>query len=123
MRGADERSGSLFSYVDLEARVPKGHPLRAIREIVNEALWALEDDFAGGCTPPMGRPSILPEKTTAGAAVASLLYDPFGAAIDGAAGVRPACSAGSSGWGSMIRCGTIRCSRKTATGCSKARLR
>src|SRR5438270_3537108 len=33
-----ERSGSLFSYVDLEARVPKGHPLRTIREIVNRAL-------------------------------------------------------------------------------------
>ena len=24
MRGSDERSGSLFSYVDLEARVPAG---------------------------------------------------------------------------------------------------
>ena len=61
MRGTDERSGSLFSYVDLEARVPKGHPLRAIREIVNEALWALEDDFAAMYA-PMGRPSIPPEK-------------------------------------------------------------
>ena len=28
MRGGDERSGSLFSYVDLEARVGKDHPLR-----------------------------------------------------------------------------------------------
>jgi hypothetical protein len=28
MRGNDGRSGSLFSYVDLEARVPRGHPLR-----------------------------------------------------------------------------------------------
>ena len=34
MRGEDERSGSLFSYVDLEAPVPKGHPLRMIRAIV-----------------------------------------------------------------------------------------
>jgi hypothetical protein len=31
MRGEDERSGSLFSYVDLEARVGQSHPLRAIR--------------------------------------------------------------------------------------------
>ena len=31
MRGGDERSGSLFSYVDLEARVGKDHPLRIIR--------------------------------------------------------------------------------------------
>ena len=61
MRGADERSGSLFSYVDLEARVPKDHPLRAIREIANEALSALEDDFAAMYA-PLGRPSIPPEK-------------------------------------------------------------
>ena len=38
MRGGDERSGELFSYVDLEARVRADHPLRAIRAIVNEAL-------------------------------------------------------------------------------------
>ena len=38
MRGEDERSGSLFSYVDLEARVRQDHPLRVIRAIVNDAL-------------------------------------------------------------------------------------
>ncbi|SFP02671.1 hypothetical protein SAMN04244567_03646 [Paracoccus pantotrophus] len=37
MRGADAASGSLFSYVDLEARIPAGHPLRTIRQVVNEA--------------------------------------------------------------------------------------
>jgi len=31
MRGSDQRSGTLFSYVDLEARVRSGHPLRMIR--------------------------------------------------------------------------------------------
>jgi hypothetical protein len=41
MRGTDERSGSLFSFVDLETRVPKDHPLRAIREIANGALLDL----------------------------------------------------------------------------------
>ena len=41
MRGSDERSGALFSYVDLEARVPAAHPLRTIRVIVNNALTAL----------------------------------------------------------------------------------
>ena len=41
MRGEDERSGALFSYVDLEARVGQDHPLRTIRAIVNEALAAL----------------------------------------------------------------------------------
>ena len=61
MRGGDERSGELFSYVDLEARVRRDHPLRAIREIVNEALVALELEFAGLYS-PLGRPSIPPEK-------------------------------------------------------------
>jgi hypothetical protein len=36
MRGSDERSGELFSCVDLEDRVPTEHPLRVIRRIVNE---------------------------------------------------------------------------------------
>ena len=34
MRGSDARSGSLFSYVDLEERVPAKHPLRVIKAIV-----------------------------------------------------------------------------------------
>jgi len=42
MRGSDERSGDLLSYVDLEDRVPAQHPLRLIRRVVNEVLVALE---------------------------------------------------------------------------------
>ena len=61
MRGGDERSGSLFSYVDLEARVGKSHPLRTIRVIVNEALAALAGEFSALYS-PIGRPSIPPEK-------------------------------------------------------------
>ena len=61
MRGSDGRSGALFSYVDLEARVPWGHPLRAIRAIVNEALGGLSPTFAR-LYAPLGRPSIPPEK-------------------------------------------------------------
>ncbi len=61
MRGGDERTGELFSYVDLEARVRRDHPLRAIRTIVTEALLALERDFAALYS-PIGRPSIPPEK-------------------------------------------------------------
>jgi len=61
MRGEDERTGELFSYVDLEARVRRDHPLRAIRTIVHEALVALELEFVGLYS-PIGRPSIPPEK-------------------------------------------------------------
>ena len=61
MRGDDERSGSLFSYVDLEARVGKDHPLRTIRGVVNEALASLSSEFSG-LYALMGRPSIPPEK-------------------------------------------------------------
>jgi transposase len=61
MRGSDERSGSLFSYVDLEARVRGNHPLRAIREIANAALNDLSREFAALYT-EFGRPSIAPER-------------------------------------------------------------
>jgi transposase len=61
VRGRDERTGALFSYVDLEARVRPDHPLRSIRAIVNEGLAALEREFAALYS-PMGRPSIPPEK-------------------------------------------------------------
>jgi transposase len=61
MRGSDQRTGELFSYVDLEARVRRDHPLRAIRAIVNEALSALEPDFAALYS-LIGRPSIPPEQ-------------------------------------------------------------
>ena len=61
MRGGDERSGELFSYVELEARVRRDHPLRVIRAVVNEALAALGAEF-GALYSPIGRPSIPPEK-------------------------------------------------------------
>jgi transposase len=61
MRGSDERSGELFSYVDLEDRVPAGHPLRLIRRIVNEVLAALDGEFTK-LYADSGRPSIAPER-------------------------------------------------------------
>jgi transposase len=61
MRGVDERTGELFSYVDVEARVRADHPLRPIRAIANEALSALEQEF-GLLYARVGRPSIPPEK-------------------------------------------------------------
>jgi transposase len=61
MRGSDGRAGELFAYVDLERRVPAAHPLRAIREIVNQALSELSPTFAR-LYARLGRPSIPPEK-------------------------------------------------------------
>jgi transposase len=61
MRGEDTRSGSLFSYVDVEGRVPRKHPLRAIREIVNQALAELSREFEALYS-HTGRPGIAPEK-------------------------------------------------------------
>jgi len=61
MRGSDERTGSLFSFVDLEERVPHRHPLRKIRQIVNEALASLDGEFARLYSSE-GRPSIAPER-------------------------------------------------------------
>ena len=62
MRGSDERSGSLFSYVDLEARVRVDHPLRVIREVVNEALSALDGELSTLYPRRLGRPSVPPER-------------------------------------------------------------
>ncbi len=61
MRGEDRSSGSLFSYVDLEERVPADHPLRLIRVIVNEVVASLSAEFEGLYS-PLGRPGIAPEK-------------------------------------------------------------
>jgi hypothetical protein len=35
MRGQQERSGSLFSYVSIEERIPSSHPLRRIRKLAD----------------------------------------------------------------------------------------
>jgi transposase len=61
MRGTDEQTGTLFSYVSPDALVPHDHPLRAIRSLVNAALAELSPRFAG-LYAGGGRTSIAPEK-------------------------------------------------------------
>lgn len=61
MRGTDEKSGSLFSYVDLEDRIPFKHPLRKIRQVVNDALASLDEEFEALYV-DFCRPSIAPER-------------------------------------------------------------
>ena len=60
MRGRDDRSEGLFSYVRLEERVPLDHPLRPIRALADEVLAGLSSRF-DALYSGMGRPSIPPE--------------------------------------------------------------
>lgn len=61
MRGSDTRQEGMFSYVSPESRIPKDHPLRPIREMVDDALKELSADF-DVLYSHTGRPSIAPEK-------------------------------------------------------------
>jgi len=61
MRGEDQRSDGIFSYVRLEQRVPADHPLRPIRELTDAALKELSRDF-NRLYSRDGRPSIPPER-------------------------------------------------------------
>jgi transposase len=61
MRGDDEICGRLFSYIDLEKRVRRDHPLRVIRQIANAALKSLSGEFQKLYS-PIGRVSIPPER-------------------------------------------------------------
>jgi len=60
-RGVDHQQSGMFSYISAERRVPKDHPLRAIRVMVDAALressWRFDAVYASS-----GRPSIPPEK-------------------------------------------------------------
>jgi transposase len=61
MRGADEQSESMFSYLSPEQRVPQDHPLREIRRLTDRALGRLSPRF-GTLYVKFGRPSVPPEK-------------------------------------------------------------
>lgn len=64
MRGADILQESLFTVRQLDDFVPASHPLRPIRERVNQALVRLDGLFAQMYADDAkgGRPSIAPEK-------------------------------------------------------------
>jgi transposase len=71
MRGADVTQGSMFSYLTLEDYVPKEHPLRPIREIVNAALREMDETFAAMYA-DTGRDSTPPEQLLRGLILQSL---------------------------------------------------
>src|SRR6202046_2080970 len=72
MRGEDRTNGTLFSYVDVEARIPAKHPLRAMRRLTNAALAELDARFSA-LYQGIGRPSIPPERLLR-ASLLQLLY-------------------------------------------------
>ncbi len=61
MRGSEDQQGSMFSYVDLESRIPASHPLRRIRRLVDQALGEMSSRF-DELYARRGRPSIPPER-------------------------------------------------------------
>jgi len=61
MRGEDRRSEQLFSYVNLEARIPSKHPLRRILALADDALRSLSGEFSA-IYALSGRSSIPPER-------------------------------------------------------------
>jgi transposase len=61
MRGDDQQQSGMFSYVSLEERVPHDHPLRRIREMVDQILRGMAKEF-DGLYAKTGRPSVPPER-------------------------------------------------------------
>ena len=61
MRGSDTRQGSLFSYVNLDNRIPAKHPIRKLRLVVDIILSTMDAEFSSRYA-DTGRPSIPPEQ-------------------------------------------------------------
>jgi len=72
MRGDLEDNEGMFSYLTPAQRVPKDHPLRPIRALVDTALKALSPTFSRVYS-KIGRPSIPPERLIR-ALVLQMLY-------------------------------------------------
>jgi transposase len=61
MRGIrNDNQTNLFCYVQREDRIPANHPLRQIRQMVDQVLGSMNDLF-DGLYSRVGRPSIPPE--------------------------------------------------------------
>ena len=61
MRGSDEHTSSMFSYLSPEQRVRPDHPLRAIRRMTDQVFAGLSPQFTTMYS-TIGRPSIPPEQ-------------------------------------------------------------
>lgn len=61
MRGSDVPQTAMFSYVNLEERVPKTHPLRLLRLLVDGVLASMSAEFTARYS-HAGRQSVAPER-------------------------------------------------------------
>src|SRR2546428_10900587 len=61
MRGDDREPNSMFSYVSTEQRIPREHPLQAIRTLVEGVLRDMSREF-DRLYAAIGRPSVPPER-------------------------------------------------------------
>ena len=104
----------MFSYVSLEQRVPADHPLRAMRKITDDVLRSLSAEF-DTLYAESGRPSIAPEYVLR-ALLLQVFYSVRSERQLVEQIITTCCFAGSWGWAWTTRCGTMRCSPRTATG-------
>lgn len=61
MRGTDHKQSPLFSYVNLEDRIPRDHPLRRVKSLADLVLRSMSPHF-DALYAEGGRPSIAPER-------------------------------------------------------------
>lgn len=65
MRGYENQQQQMFSYINLEQRVPQNHPIRKLKKLVNQVLerisWRFDAIYSD-----TGRPSIPPEQLLRG---------------------------------------------------------
>lgn len=61
MRTPDHQQQKMFFYISAEKRIPKNHPLRPVKVMVEECLKSLDERFSKMYS-AIGRPSIAPER-------------------------------------------------------------
>ena len=71
MRWRRDPQGTMLSFVDVEERVPKDHPLSTIKAVADEALGRLSGEFDRMYS-EVGRASVPPERLLKASLVISL---------------------------------------------------
>ena len=61
MRGRPDPQVTMLGFIDVDKRIPTGHPLRTIKALTDQSLAALSPDF-DAMYAEIGRPSIPPER-------------------------------------------------------------